>query len=97
MTERITFIPIRRMSFRTRAALLAKAPPRPAKPQKQESLFDHHPVSPSDLALWVSTMCPHIDPHSRRGANYIRTYDVAGKVAQAKAAGHWPPSRAFIA
>lgn len=53
-------------------------------------------VTAADVRLWLATI-PRLDPDGPRAAAYVRSYDVAGKIAQAKQAGAWPPSPGFTA
>lgn len=55
------------------------------------ALFDAQPVSQDDIATWLRAV-PGIEPGSARAVRYAATYDVAGKIARAKATGEWPPS-----
>ena len=57
--------------------------------------FECPQVVQGDIALWMATYTPHIDPDSHRGRSYAHGYHVADKVARMKAAGDWPPALHF--
>ena len=57
------------------------------RPQERD-LFGEVIVTQSDIRLWLLTV-PRMDPDGPRAAHYIRGYDVAGKIAQAKLRGHF--------
>lgn len=76
-----------KMRFRPRAPRKSRA--RPTMPL---DLFGQIPVSEEDVRLWLRTIA-QLEPDSPRAAAYARNYDVAGKCAQAKARGEWPPTR----
>lgn len=66
-----------------------------------KSLFGGHVVTADDIAAWLRAV-PRLDPTGPRAARYIAAYDVAGKIAAAKADGtFWntisatPPPRGF--
>lgn len=63
---------------------------RPLPPQQPTLRGMDQPVSTADIRLWVATVCPHVA--TDRWEHYARAYDVATKIARAKAAGHWPPA-----
>lgn len=50
-------------------------------------LFGQIPVSFDELSLWVSAIAPHYARSARSLAYYITHWDVAAKVANAKADG----------
>lgn len=50
--------------------------------------FDTVQVTQADIDRWLIAV-PRMDPASPRAAAYIRGYDVAGKVAAAKASGQF--------
>lgn len=53
------------------------------------TLFGFQSVSPADIELWIATIAPRIS--RAKYARYAQEYNVAGKVAAAKARGDWPP------
>lgn len=56
--------------------------------QPARDLFGQVPVSFAEIDQWLLAV-PRIDPSSPRAANYVRFYDVPGKIAAAKLAGHF--------
>lgn len=84
------YVKIIRMKRRGRAAFEAKKnftlPLKFDRDQVQTELFDSKTVTQEEIAAWMRAV-PQIDPDSPRAAQYIKTYDVAGKVAKAKADG----------
>jgi hypothetical protein len=49
-------------------------------------LFGEVRVTQDDVRLWLLAV-PRIDPDGPRAAHYVRSYDVAGKIARAKLDG----------
>lgn len=49
-------------------------------------LFDSVPVTRADVYAWLLAL-PGLDPQSPRAAEYVRTFDVVGKIMLAKLAG----------
>jgi hypothetical protein len=52
-----------------------------------EDLFGQIPVTLEDVSLWVAAVAPHVISSRLRLEHYIRSWDVATKVATAKASG----------
>lgn len=84
------YIKIIRMKRRARAALEPKInltiPLKFDMDQIQGELLDSKTVTKAEIDAWMRAV-PQIDPDSPRAARYIADYDVAGKVARAKASG----------
>lgn len=78
------------LKHRTRSALAHKiifnSAPKVDAGQLQMELLDTPTVTHADISAWLRAI-PEIEPDSPRAAQYIATYDVAGKIARAKAAG----------
>lgn len=55
--------------------------------QPAYDLFGEIPVLESDLTAWVAAVAPRWLEPPRQFRNYVRNYDVAGKVRAAKLAG----------
>ncbi|HEX5392262.1 MAG TPA: hypothetical protein VFW68_03220 [Rhodocyclaceae bacterium] len=91
MTARKSAVPMRRMTHRTRSALIAKAPPPPTRDPVPLSLFDAPAVTESDIEAWCASVYCHLSliPGSRRYAQFVHDYDVAGKIERAKSAGRF--------
>jgi len=52
-----------------------------------EDLFGQIPVTLEDVSLWVAAVAPHVISSRMRLEHYIRSWDVATKVATAKNSG----------
>ncbi|MBN8743454.1 MAG: hypothetical protein J0I24_04020 [Thiomonas arsenitoxydans] len=50
-------------------------------------LFGQIPVTLEDVSLWVAAVAPHVISSRLRLEHYIKMWDVATKVATAKASG----------
>ena len=50
-------------------------------------LFGEIPVTEDDVYLWVRAVSPRWLSPEKSYRNYVRTYDVAGKIRQAKLVG----------
>lgn len=98
MTKPKNHISMRRMTHRTRSAMVARLPGRPdavAPGPIQSTLFGTASVTPDDLAEWLRVVAPRIP--DRRAAQYLRNYNVAEKIAAAKLSGNWPPRAGYRA
>ena len=83
---------IKKLHFhrRTRAALAARekyiSPVSVDLDQVQAELFGTPSVTRADIDAWLISIA-QLDPDSPRAAQYVAGYDVAGKIARAKADG----------
>lgn len=50
-------------------------------------LFGEIPVTEREIYLWVKAVAPHYLRPERAYHNYVRSYDVAGKIKHAKLRG----------
>lgn len=55
-------------------------------------LFGAFAVSQADIDLWLRLVA-RLEPDSPRRATYARHWNVAEKIAAAKARDEWPPER----